>query len=481
SPGLDVSAGPRPRSTVLALLLLALPAVLTLLGLAGLGYLDWGAAGAGTVIAASLTALVLHRHIGQVTDLRRAIEALRTDLEAELPAAAQPRAAFLCPGLEESLAESVRARNRQRARLKELVAGHEAILESLPDPLILLGRERRITRVNPAAREVLGEAPEGRDLAAVLRHPALLEAVDRVLAGTERQVVEFDLPGRIKRDFGARIARLSAPAQDGSIAVLSLQDLTAMKRVEQLRADFVANASHELRTPLSSLVGFIETLEGPAREDAEARTHFLAVMREQAGRMSRLVEDLLSLSRIELAEHSSPGQAVAPTSILESLADTLGPQARDRDMEIAIEAEPVPPVLGEPDELAQVFQNLIDNAIKYGRPGTPIAVEITAVGPGSAGARRLGRPGVRIAVRDRGEGIAREHIPRLTERFYRVDTARSRRLGGTGLGLAIVKHIVNRHRGVLEIESEPGEGSCFTVYLPAAETAAGEAPKSAAG
>ena len=233
-----------------------------------------------------------------------------------------------------------------------------------------------------------------------------------------------------------------------------------------MRADFIANASHELRTPLTTLTGFIETLRGPAREDAEARERFLAIMHEQAARMIRLVEDLLSLSRIELNEHVMPQGRVALSPLLRHLADTLELRAGKRDMSIRLDLpSDLPEVLGDRDELAQVFQNLVDNGIKYGRAGSEITVAAaTGVRP-SYGSDAGDSPFVSVAVRDCGEGIAREHLPRLTERFYRVDTARSREMGGTGLGLAIVKHILNRHRGFLDIESTPGTGSVFTVFL----------------
>jgi two-component system, OmpR family, phosphate regulon sensor histidine kinase PhoR len=233
-----------------------------------------------------------------------------------------------------------------------------------------------------------------------------------------------------------------------------------------MRADFIANASHELRTPLTTLTGFIETLRGPAREDAEARERFLAIMQQQAARMTRLVEDLLALSRIELNEHLMPQGRVALGPLLRHLGDTLELRAGERGMRILLDVPPdLPEVLGDRDELAQLFQNLLDNAIKYGRAKSEITVAATEtrrahdVGPS---------PFIAIAVRDHGEGIAREHLPRLTERFYRIDTARSREMGGTGLGLAIVKHILNRHRGFLEIDSTLGTGSVFTVYLRSA-------------
>jgi two-component system phosphate regulon sensor histidine kinase PhoR len=362
--------------------------------------------------------------------------------------------------------------------LESLLAGDEAVFTALPDPLLMISAEGRIQRANPAAEELFEDSPgggpggpglAGRDLSAIMRNPELLDAVDEVLSGAENRVTEFARGGAVARYFGARVARLSAQRRDGALAIVSLHDLTALKRAEQMRADFVANASHELRTPLASLLGFIETLQGPAREDPEAQRRFLNVMQDQGRRMARLIEDLLSLSRIELQEHTPPRGSVDLAGLVRSVAGTLQPQARAKSMSFVFDLDGLPPVIGDGDELAQVIQNLVDNAIKYGRADSPVRIGGRVLQSGSSAARRLGRPGVALSVNNQGEEIAREHLPRLTERFYRVDAARSRKLGGTGLGLAIVKHILNRHRGVLEVESAPGAGTTFTVLLPRAE------------
>jgi len=363
-----------------------------------------------------------------------------------------------------------RASLQQRAA--ELTAAR-AVETALPEPLLLLDPSRRIVRANEAAVQLLGDRLVDRDLAGALRHPAVLTATDAVLRGEGLRVVEFEIASPIERHLAARLAPLSPPTAEGAAVVLVLHDLTDIKRSERLRADFVANASHELRTPLASLVGFIETLRGPAREDTAARERFLAIMAEQAGRMARLVDDLLSLSRIEMNEHRAPTHAVDIGNVLRAVADTLEQRAAARQMrfEFKLPAD-LAPVLGDADELTQVFQNLFDNAIKYGAAGTAIEVAGFASGKLLPGARPGQRNAVAIAVRDHGPGIARDFLPRLTERFYRVDPARSRELGGTGLGLAIVKHIVSHHRGALDIDSELGQGSVFTVHLPVA-TAAG--------
>jgi two-component system, OmpR family, phosphate regulon sensor histidine kinase PhoR len=364
-------------------------------------------------------------------------------------------------------ARSSRATSQKRA--SELAAAR-AVEAALPEPLLLLDAGRHVVRANDAAVQLLGERLLDRDLAGTLRHPAVLGAADAVLRGDGGKLVEFEMPSPVERHLAARVAPLAPPTAEGAAAVLLLHDLTDMKRNERLRADFVANASHELRTPLASLVGFIETLRGPAREDAAARERFLSIMAEQAARMSRLVDDLLSLSRIEMNEHRAPTGAVDVGSVLRSVADTLEQRANARRMGFTFDLPPdLPPVLGDSDELTQVFQNLFDNAIKYGAAGTEIAVSArlsSRILPMPRSSQR--NPALAIAVKDQGPGIARDYLPRLTERFYRIDPARSRELGGTGLGLAIVKHIVSHHRGALDIDSQLGEGSVFTVYLPIA-------------
>jgi two-component system phosphate regulon sensor histidine kinase PhoR len=243
-----------------------------------------------------------------------------------------------------------------------------------------------------------------------------------------------------------------------------------------MRADFVANASHELRTPLASLIGFIDTLRGPARDDPPARERFLGIMADQAARMNRLIDDLLHLSRIEVVEHRPPEEDVDLPPLLHRIAAMFEPRAAQRRVQLVIDVpDTLPRIAGDEDQLEQVVQNLLDNAVKYGREGGLAQLTAAAVpaDPAAAlpsalagGGRWPPRPGVAIQVEDDGPGIPAEHIPRLTERFYRVSKGRSRAVGGTGLGLAIVKHVVNRHRGRLTIESKVGEGSRFTVWLP---------------
>ncbi|MFN7001146.1 MAG: ATP-binding protein, partial [Elioraea tepidiphila] len=340
------------------------------------------------------------------------------------------------------------------------------IVEGLPDPLIVLDREGRLVTLNAAAREAF--TPPGAsvpDLGALLRHPALRAAVDRAAAGGPSESVAVTLPVPVERELVVQVIGLDPPLPDGGRILLVLSDRTRERRIEQMRADFIANANHELRTPLASLMGFIETLRGPAADDPEAQARFLGIMAEQAQRMSRLIEDMLSLSRIEMSEHTPPRGSADLAALVRRTAEALEPRVAARRMRIELAvADGVRPILADPDQLAQVVANLLDNAVKYGREGGRIGVRLAST-PAS-GARPAG---ITLAVSDDGPGIPREHIPRLTERFYRVDAARSRAIGGTGLGLAIVKHILNRHRGSLEIASEEGKGSTFTVWLPATE------------
>ncbi len=463
--GRRASSIPRIAAAVLAV---GAPSLIVLAVLAGWGFLATPAALIAGAVILVVTALVIGRAVSDLAVLRDSVDTLGAADEGT-EAVSRQIARKLAPMARELWLAIVRLGRvwHERVRTAEgRVAAAEAVIAAVPDPLILLDERRRVVRANAQAAAFVGAVEEPRDLATALRNPAVLGAADAVLRGETARVVDFTITVPVERQLRARVARIERPSLDGAVAVLSLHDITQLKRAEQMRADFIANASHELRTPLATLIGFIETLRGPARDDAEVRERFLAIMHGQASRMTRLVEDLLSLSRIELNEHVMPTNWLPLGPLLRSVAEALELRAGERGMRILLALPPaLPDVLGDRDELAQVFQNLIDNAVKYGRPG----IEITV---GAETVLRLSRHGdvgsipfVSVAVRDHGEGIAREHLPRLTERFYRIDTARSRELGGTGLGLAIVKHILNHHRGFLEVESTPGTGSVFTVFL----------------
>ena len=410
----------------------------------------------GLVALAATVALSLVIAAVWARDIHMVSETLRLAERGDPQALAQAAAAPVLPHVEritrgiERLAKTLASRGVQ---VGELVRASDAIVERLPDPLLVLGPDRTVRRANAAAR-----AAFGAELPAVLRHPGLRGAIDRVFDGRGSETAELLLPVPVERDVTATVMFLDPPLADGGQAIVLLADRTRERAVERMRADFVANVSHELRTPLASLMGFVETLRGPAADDVPAQQRFLAIMAAQAERMKRLIDDLLSLSRIELAEHQAPSETVMLGELVASVAAGFQPRRSGLTVEVAPD---VPEVVGDWDQLVQVVTNLVENGLKYG--GGKVRVTIARAAPGG---KLPARPGVVLAVADQGPGIAREHLARLTERFYRVDKARSRSAGGTGLGLAIVKHIVNRHRGVLLIESDEGKGSTFTVWLP---------------
>jgi two-component system, OmpR family, phosphate regulon sensor histidine kinase PhoR len=347
----------------------------------------------------------------------------------------------------------------------------EAVLAGLPDPVVALNRNGDVVALNARATAIAPALRRGEPVSLGLRVPEVLDAIRRARASGAAQRVEFFEAVPVDRWYEAVVTPIAAVEPSAGLVLMTFHDLTPLRRVEEMRADFVANASHELRTPLAALSGFIETLQGPARDDPAARERFLKIMQAQANRMARLIDDLLSLSRIELNAHLRPDKQADLVAILRQVADGLQTLARDRavDVRLSMPASPLL-VLGDRDELLRVFENLVENALKYGASGKRIEVTL------ASGAAAGGAPEARIAVRDYGPGIAPEHLPRLTERFYRVDVGESRAQGGTGLGLALVKHILNRHGGRLTIESVLGQGATFTAHLPLTGAGAGEAP-----
>jgi two-component system phosphate regulon sensor histidine kinase PhoR len=340
------------------------------------------------------------------------------------------------------------------------------IVDAMPEPAVALDGAARIVHANRLAEEQVGSVRRGGHIASMSRDPGLLAAVEEALA--TRAVQSVELHGRVpvERRLLASVAPIeeaagsAGPGREAPSLLITFRDLSEQDRLARMRADFVANASHELRTPLAYLKGSVETLLGPAKDDAAARTTFLKTMGEQAERMSRLVDDLLSLSRVEMREYLPPAGEADLAAVILDAAETLEQTARQAGVTLTLSGvDAAAPVRGDHDELAQVFQNLIQNAIKYGREGGYVEVRLR-----QEPAARL--PRYRVEVIDDGPGIAPQHLPRLTERFYRVSVAASREKGGTGLGLAIVKHILNRHRGELLIASELGQGSTFSVILP---------------
>lgn len=390
--------------------------------------------------------------------------------------------------IEKLVASEFRAREAEKALLGRV----RSILAALPEPLFLVNQEGRIEATNPAAEALVGFAPENKYMSSVLRAPAVLAAIEDIKAGAPAHAVDYDPPGAVEQSWQAFVTPLGGEEAERKILVI-LHDLTAERRVERMRVDFIANASHELRTPLASMAGFIETLRGHAKEDPSAQERFLEIMEAQAARMGRLIDDLMSLSRIELNEHMPPDGVVDLGVATADMVDGLRPIANQAGIALSTDIASDAPlhIEGERDEIIQVVQNLVDNAIKYSADGKSVHVLVGAGAPPAfdpatddlevethryadavyqvaAGGEAAEAGFVYIQVRDEGRGIARGDLPRLTERFYRVDVETSRARGGTGLGLAIVKHIVNRHRGGIAVESAPGHGSAFTVVLRAA-------------
>jgi two-component system phosphate regulon sensor histidine kinase PhoR len=328
----------------------------------------------------------------------------------------------------------------------------EVILEGLSEPA-LIAVNGRVLASNSAARALLGSGIDGNPLDEVVSHPAALKSLDRI-AGDDAEEVELTGLGNSRRHWLMRTALLS----DRS-CLIRFVDFSEARAAEQMRVDFVANASHELRTPLSTLIGYTETLREQAEDiDGETRERFLSVVHDEARRMQRIVEDLISLSRIEAEKFTTPTEAVDLLPLINQALDSVRRIADERGSQLVREGDSeLPAIAADPGQILQLLDNLVTNALRYGEPGTPVIVSVHAE-----------HPMVHLAVADRGEGIAPEHVKRVTERFYRVDTSRSRSLGGTGLGLSIVKHIVERHRGRLTIDSKLNEGTVVHVFLPVA-------------
>ena len=340
----------------------------------------------------------------------------------------------------------------------------EQLIDGFPEAAIVLDREGRVVAFNDMASSIAPALRSGEPALIALRMPELVDAIRRAIRRHEPQRVEFFERVPLDRWFEAFVTPVTLTLGAGGTAdilLMTFNDLTPLRRVEEMRADFIANASHELRTPLAALLGFIETLQGPAKDDPVARDKFLGIMQGQATRMARLIDDLLSLSRIELNAHLQPSTPVDLAPIVRQVVDGLQMLARDRGVEIKVALPPdTLTVLGDRDELIRALENLIENALKYGAAGKRVDVTV------GRAQTRAGLPEAHVSVRDFGPGISPEHLPRLTERFYRVDVADSRAQGGTGLGLALVKHVLNRHGGLLTIESTPGAGATFTMHIP---------------
>ncbi len=353
-------------------------------------------------------------------------------------------------------------------RLKGAAMDWRVLLVALPDAAVVLDAQSRILEANVPFIDLYPDVRAGQPVNQWLRNPDLFDAIENAIGDGLPQVVVLLHRLPVERRIAARVVRLSERSagdlrRGEPCLLVTFRDLTEQDKLAQMREDFIANASHELRTPLASLRGFIETLQGPARDDPVAQDRFLGVMAGQAERMTRLIDDLLSLSRVEMRAHVMPRGTVDLNEVAEYVLETLEPMAESGGAHLSVEASDGPArIRGERDEIVQVLTNFVNNAITYGGRGVQVSVIVTRVETPN------GRvPRVRLAVKDNGPGISKEHLPRLTERFYRPSVAASRSKGGTGLGLAIVKHIVARHRGDLDIQSEFGKGSTFSVTFDA--------------
>lgn len=347
-------------------------------------------------------------------------------------------------------------------RSNDTSAAAHSLLAALPQPALLITGTDRILGANAKVEALLGEGLSGRHLITVIRQPSVLEAIERCDQTRTKQEARY-LGQDVRNELTYRVTCGYVDTRDIRGVLVSFEDISQAEAMGQMRRDFVANVSHELRTPLTALMGFIETLQGPAAEDADARNRFLSIMSNEASRMNCLVSDLLSLSQVVAEARLRPSQQVDLGTLLVETLNGLGPVAEAANVTIERHLpEGGAMVPGDHDQLRQVFTNLLENAIKYGGRDNTVTLRLSQ----SPRDPVLRGPGVRIDVIDRGPGIEGVHLPRLTERFYRIDSHRSREMGGTGLGLAIVKHIVNRHRGRLKIQSVEGQGSTFSVLLP---------------
>lgn len=343
-----------------------------------------------------------------------------------------------------------------------------AVLSALPLPVIALDRERRLIAANTRAREVAGRFEPGRDVTYMFRAPELLELIDTAIgsgqAGSCELVSDRDGAGI----FDAHVSPVAITNQDDNSILVALIDKTASREAERMKSEFVANVSHELRSPLTTVMGAIETLQGPARNDEASRTRFLGLMEREAQRMRGIVEDLLSLANIESHRYVAPRGAVDLSGVIDSVVETLAPRAHEREMQIKVNKTGEPLMVeGDQGEVVQILDNLLDNAIKYGRASSEITVSATVPVKNP----RTKQDCVLISIHNFGNPIPPEDVPRVTQRFFRVDKSRSRELGGTGLGLAIVKHIVQRHGGSMNIDSDAESGTDFSIYLPIASPA----------
>lgn len=411
------------------------------------------------------TTIFVYPFLANLAMLTGYVDQLAQDKRVQAPKLKYLSAPFDLSHALENLQKSWEIKKQQ---MESIITEREILVDTLPDILIMINDNKQIVRTNRAARAIFGQNLAQKSLREVIDNDTLIDAVNSVIHDLKGREIEFRTEEPVLRDFLAVIERFPVPSAGGISTVITMNDITELKSVEQMRADFVANASHEIRTPLASIKGFIETLMGPAKDDEAARVEFLGIMLEQADRMQQLINDLLSLSKIEMNANSIPTDSVDLAKVVRKQTQHFQRPSDDKKMRIMLDLhDNLPSIKGDSNELAQVVHNLIGNAIKYGSANSDIQIRarVTTDLPSDIRMRNQARM-VMLSVRDQGEGIPKQHLPRLMERFYRVDSARTRQVGGTGLGLAIVKGIITRHRGAITVDSIVGEGTTFSVYLP---------------
>lgn len=431
----------------------------------------WGNLEPGTALLAAVGIFIIsiffvRPYIANISALTNYVLDLSLDKKAEAP-----DLTFLnnIDELSEAVSKLHKSWEKRRNQLEANVAESRILIDSLPDILIMLDKDYNMIRSNSTAKAVFGGKFFEENLERIVEDENVKKMAQQVLSDKKGRDMEFFMREPFNRHYILRINRFPIYSPGGIAVIIVMHDITERKHTEQLLADFVANASHEIRTPLTSIVGLIETMQGAGKDDTAMRVEFLEVMRVQAERMSKLVKDLLSLSQIEKNIHTKPTGIINVAKIMQDVCATMEMNASEKEMKISVNAEDnIPTITGDNGEIAQVFDNLVSNAIKYGNEKTEIKINIALMENSfseEAALREFDKV-VAISVSNKGDGIEQKHISRLTERFYRVDSARAKKISGTGLGLAIVKHILDRHSGALKIESAIGENTTFRVLLP---------------
>ena len=434
-----------------------------------LGHISYSGAVIGIIIIAVFWTFGIWRHVSNINKITYFLLSLEKTPQTK-PPSKPSNAMMFTSQFYESMAMLRSTLLRLQQQYQQQQRRVSAVLDGLPFPVLVVNQDMEIEQTNAAAQILFERQTIGLNIAQIMRSPNIFDALEHTLSTGEAAWREFQEHAGIEAIYRVHMAPFSHAQQSaGASAVLvMIEDITERRRSEQMRVDFIANASHEIRTPLTAVRAMIETIRGPAKNDVAAKEQFLSVIGEQVDRLHYLVEDLMSLSRIELHEHARPSDPVLVGNLIQSVCRSVEWELNNHKITLRTEVpEQIPQLMGEYDEVERLVGNLVTNAIKYGNPGSEVrVVAYVHSRPQQLPGWRGGDIAIAISVADRGPGIPKEHIPRLTERFYRMDTSRSRNMGGTGLGLAIVKHTIQHHRGAMTIISVPGQGSVFTAYFP---------------